>query len=447
MKDDNSRRPLGPPWYLLLGHLIGLLPDKLGFLQSSTTKYGDVMNLTLGSRTYLLNDPDDIRHVLETNHLNYTKTRRLTSERGKRLSGEGLLTSSGSPAIDQRRVLAPLFWHSTIARLSEVMVNCTTEMMTRWQPGEVLDISQQMRALTLRVMGKSLFSIDFLEAPKFADAMRIRRRYHQYVLTSPLPLPDTVPTHFSRQYRRAMNDIDETIYDLIRARRQGSTLPEDLLSMLLQAKDKDGVIMNDKQVRDEALTLATTGFETIGLALTWTWYLISRNLDVEEELAAELKAVLGGRPPNYNDVPNLRYTDMIFSESMRLYPPTWIFQRVAQYDDPLPSGFNVPAGSKLYLCPYVTHRDPRYFSDPARFDPKRFAESTRKSRPKFAYFPFGGGPRVCLGQGFAMLEGILVLACVAQRFRLELIADQRIVPQPGLTLFPKYGIQMRVKSN
>ncbi len=424
-----------------------LLPDKLGFLQNNVAKYGDVINLTLGSRTFLLNDPDDIKHVLETNHLNYTKTRRLTSEMGKRLSGEGLLTSSGSAAIDQRRVLSPLFWHSTIGKLGDVMVNCTTEMMGRWQSGEVLDISNEMRNLTQRVMGKSLFSLDFLKVTEFADAMRTRRRYHQYVLTSPLPLPDNVPTLFSQQYRRAMNYIDDTIYDLIKKRRQSPTLPEDLLSMLLQVKDKDGGMMNDKQVRDEALTLATTGYETIGLALAWTWYLISRNPDVGKELAAELKAVLGDRSPNHNDVPNLRYTDMIFSESMRLYPPTWIFQRVAQHDDPLPSGFNFPACSKLYLCPYVTHRDPRYFPDPDRFDPKRFDESTKKTRPKFAYFPFGGGPRVCLGQGFAILEGILVLACMAQRYQFELITDQVIVPEPGLTLFPKYGIRMRIKSH
>jgi len=432
-----------------LARLFGRLPDPLGFFLDWATHYGDVVDLTFGPRTYLLNNPEDIRYVLEVNHLNYTKTRRLTNRSGQILSGKGLLTSSGTAALRQRRILQPIFARSTIAEFGEVMVNCTEQMLARWHPGAELDIAAAMLTLTQQVMGKTLFSLDLLgEGQELANAMKVRRRYIQHYFGFPflLPLPGYLPTRTNRKYRQAMLCLDQTIHGMISARRTSAVLPQDILSLLMQAQDRDGVPLHDEQIRDEALTIATTGYETIGLALAWTWYLLSQNPDAARALTAELQTELGGRTPTVGDVAKLRYTEMVFAEGLRLYPPTWIFVRVAQQADVLPSGVQIPAGTKLYLCPYTMQRNPRYFPAPERFDPERFAESAKQARPRFAYFPFSGGPRVCLGQGFALLEGVLVLASMAQRVSLALLPGQRIVPTPGLTLWPKHGIRMRVQT-
>lgn len=241
-----------------------------------------------------------------------------------------------------------------------------------------------------------------------------------------------------------MQRIDTIVYRAIHARRMHPTDAEDLLSLLIRAKYDDGTGMTDQQVRDEAVTLFITGYETMGEALTWTSYLLSQHPDIEAKFFAEVDDVLGGRPPNAEDLSKLTFTGMILAESMRLFPPTWIFVRIAQQEDKLPSGATIPAGSKIYLCPYVMQRHPRYFPDPERFNPERFTEVAKKERPQFSYFPFGGGARVCIGEHFAKMEGILVLASIAQRFRLSLSPDQTIVPEPKMTLRPRGGVRMRV---
>ena len=240
-----------------------------------------------------------------------------------------------------------------------------------------------------------------------------------------------------------MRVIDEAIYEMSSARRHATEPPTDLLTMLMNAPYKDGAVMNDRQVRDEAMVLAITGYETIGEALTWTWLLLAQHPEVEAALVAELQSELGGWSPGVADLPRLRYAEMVLSESMRLYPPTWIYIRMARQSDRLPSGVEIPPGTKLYLSPYVMHHNARFFLDPDRFDPSRFDEAALKSRPKFAYFPFGGGPRVCIGQGLAMMEALLVLACVASRYQLTLVTGQTITPEPGITLHPKNGVLMR----
>jgi cytochrome P450 len=228
-------------------------------------------------------------------------------------------------------------------------------------------------------------------------------------------------------------------------RREDAGQRNDLLSLLVKARYEDGTGMTDKQVHEEVLVLLVTGHETIGEALSWTSYLLARHPDVASRLFAEVDAVLDGRVPQSEDLLKLEYVGMVLAESMRLYPPTWIFVRMARNDDTLPSRVTIPAGSKLYLCQYVMHRNPLYFPDPDRFDPERFSESAKKTRPKFSYFPFGGGPRVCIGEAFAKMEGVLVLAMVAQRFTLQLVPGGKIVPEPKMTLRPKSGILMTVR--
>jgi cytochrome P450 len=281
------------------------------------------------------------------------------------------------------------------------------------------------------------------EMPELLDAITIRRLYMEHVFFS--PFPEWMPSRIGWRYRTAMQRIDAIVYRAIHARRTRPTDAEDLLSLLLRAKYDDGTGMTDQQVRDEAVTLFITGYETIGEALTWMSYLLSKHPAIEAKFLSEVDDVLGGRPPCAEDLPKLVYAGMVLAESMRLYPPTWIFIRIAQKEDTLPSGATIAAGSKIYLCQYVMHRHPLYFPDPERFNPERFTETAKKERPQFAYFPFGGGARVCIGEHFAKIEGILVLASIAQHFRLSLVPGQTIVPEPKMTLRPKHGLMMRIQ--
>ena len=317
-------------------------------------------------------------------------------------------------------------------------------MLARWTDGIELDFGREMMGVVQRNIVKTVLGSDAdHDMPKLLDAITIRRLYMEHVFFS--PLPDWMPSRIGWRYRQAMQHIDAMLSRAIHARRTRPADIEDLLSLLLRAKYDDGTGMTDQQVRDEAMTLFITGYETIGEALTWTAYLLSQHPAIEAKFLSEVDDVLGGRPPCAEDLPKLAYTGMVLAESMRLYPPTWVFIRIALQEDKLPSGAVIPAGSKLYLCPYVMQRHPRYFSDPERFDPERFTDVAKKARPQFAYFPFGGGARVCIGEHFAKMEGTLVLASIAQRFRLSLVSGQTIVPEPKMTLRPKSGIVMRVR--
>lgn len=259
------------------------------------------------------------------------------------------------------------------------------------------------------------------------------------------PFPEWMPSRIGAAYRREMRRIDHILYQAIRERREGVRIFKDMLSLLIHTTYDDGNGMSDKQIRDEALTLLVTGYETIGEALAWTWYLLSQHPDVESKFLAELREVLDGRFPCVADLPKLRYTAMVLAESMRLFPPTWMFVRMASQVDILPSGVTIPAGAKLYLCQYVMHRNARYWPNSDRFDPERFTEAAKKERPQFSYFPFSGGARACIGEHFAKMEGILVLAMVAQQFKLTLVPGQTIVPEPMMTLRSKKGIMMRIQ--
>lgn len=439
-----AKTVIGPPGWPLVGHLPAFLADKLGFLTRCAKEYGGIVRLDLGGPTYLVNDPEDIRHVLETNNDNYTKTPRLTSTRGRWLSGHGLLTSSGTAHLAQRRMMQPVFHQRVVAALAESIVRSTAETTSGWADGAELDIAAEMMALAQRIIGLALFSIDFLtEAPELGQAIRTRRRFIEYWFGSPFPFPEYLPNRMNREYRRAMKVIDKAIDQMIRARRECESSPRDLLAMLMQASYADGSKMSEAQVRDEAITISITGFETIGSALAWTWYLLAQHPEAEATLLAEVQRECEDRAPSVGDLPRLRYTEMVLSESMRLYPPTWLYVRVARQKDTLPSGAKIPRRAKLYLSQYLMHRNRRYFSDPDRFDPLRFADATTKNRPKYAYFPFGGGPHICIGQGLAMMEGVLVMATIVSRWCFSLARAQVVTPEPGITLHPKGGILMR----
>ncbi|MEO6202010.1 MAG: cytochrome P450 [Nitrospirales bacterium] len=446
MSNDNPRKESsGPRGYPILGHIPAFLWDRLRFLSGCAAEYGDVVKLKIGELTFLLNNPEDIKYVLVTHSDNFDKGPRLTSSRGKRLSGEGLLTSLGSTHLRQRKMMQPVFYRTSIKAFAETITHGVEKRLARWKSGTELDIGDEMLALAQHNIIKTVFGPDFEDVSgELARAITIRKKYVEHVHFSLLPFSEYLPPKLRREYQQARERIDATITREIDKRRAAPEPSHDMLSLLMHAKYDDGTGMTDKQIRDEFLTLFSAGYETIGEALTWTWYLLSQHPVVEGRFLDELREVLRGRVPDSDDVSKLPYTAMILAESMRLYPPTWIFIRMARQEAVLPSGFTIPKGSKLYLCQYVMHRNARYWPNPECFDPERFAEPAKKARPQFAYFPFGGGNRVCIGEAFAKMECILALASIAQRFALTLVPGQTVVPKPHMTLRPRNGIMMRI---
>jgi cytochrome P450 len=432
----------GPKARTPLGHLLAFRRDALGFLSGVAAEYGDVAWFRLGSmRVALLNHPDYIREVLQTNHRNFVKGRPL--HLAKRLLGEGLLTSEGDLHASQSRVVQPAFHGDRIEAYGAVMRDYAARWGARWHDGTTIDVLREMTTLATAIAGKTMFlwDVDSAEAAEvgsaLTDAMRLFSRaslpFAERLLE--LPLPST------RRFYRAKAHLDATITGLIAKRRGDGRDHGDLLSMLLgRATSGHGDGMSDTQVRDEALTLFLTALDTTSLALTWTWYVLSQHPAVEARLHAEIEQALGGRDATSADVDRLPYARMVFSEAMRLYPPIYAIAREAVA--PFTIGpYTVPAGTLVLLSPYVMHRDPRYYRDPDQFDPERWASPTTRP-PRFTYFPFGGGPRGCIGQSYAMQEAILVLATLARRWRLRLAPGHQVAFQPLINLRPRYGMRM-----
>jgi len=421
--------------------------DPLKFLLDSARDYGDIVYLKFGPQAvYLLNDPDSIRDVLVTNNRNFVKSRGL--EMAKKFLGEGLLTSEGEFHRRQRRLAQPAFHRQRINSYAAVMTDYGHRTRTRWQAGEELDIWQEMMRLTLAIVGKTLFDADVeAEAPQIGAALTEIMQLFERVSNPFAGLLEKLPLPSNFRFLKAKQRLDSTIYRIINERRASGEDRGDLLSMLLLAQDEegDGGSMTDVQLRDEAMTLFVAGHETTANALTWTWYLLSQHPEVEAKLHEEIDAVLAGRLPTADDVARLRYTEMVFAESMRLYPPAWTMGRrvLANYDV---SGYVLPANSIVLVSQWVMHHDPRYFPDPFKFDPERWTAEAREARPKFSYFPFGGGPRVCIGEQFAWMEGALLIATIAQQWRMRLASDQIVEPRAMITLRPKHGMRMVVEA-
>jgi cytochrome P450 len=438
--------PPGPKGKLLGGNFTAFRRNALSYLQAASREYGDVVYFRFGPQdVFFLNHPDYVKDVLVTHHQSFMKGRAL--QRAKRLLGEGLLTSEGEFHRRQRRLAQPAFHRARIASYGEVMTAYATRASARWHDGETLDISQEMMRLTLAIVGKTLFDADVeAEADEIGAALTAVMELFDFLLLPFSELLEKLPLPHVRRFRRAKGRLDETIYRIIEERRRSGGDRGDLLSMLLSARDEegDGEQMTDLQVRDEVMTLFLAGHETTANALTWTWYLLSENPETEAKLREELKTVLDGRVPTVEDVPRLSYTEMVLAESMRLYPPAWAIGRLALKDHEL-GEFTIPAKSLVLLSPYVTHRDARFFEEPERFDPERWTPVEREARPQFAYFPFGGGPRRCIGESFAWMEGVLLIATLAGRWRMRLVPNQKVEPLAVITLRAKHGMRMTMK--
>jgi len=440
-----------------MGAFIGPGRDPLALLTRLSREYGEIAYFRMGSeRVYFVNQPQYIRDVLVTYQNNFTKSRGL--ERAKRLLGEGLLTSEGAAHLRHRRLLQPAFHRDRIASYASVMVAHAERTRDRWTDGATLDVSKEMMRLTLSIVGKTLFSSDVeSKADEVGVAVTEVLETFWFTLLPFQGLIERLPLPVLRRGRASRARLDALIYSMIDERRASGRDHGDLLSMLLAVREDPAPgetgsahpagrsvrnpALTPQQVRDEAITLLLAGHETTANALTWTWYLLSQHPEVEARLHAEIDGVLEGRPPTVADIARLPLVEQVVTESMRLYPPAWIIGRraIAEYKI---GPYVVPPRAMIFMSPYVTQRDARFFDEPDRFDPDRWTRARAAEIPKFAYFPFGGGARQCIGEHFAWMELVLVVATLAQQWQLRLAPNHRVVPQPLITLRAKHGMAM-----
>jgi cytochrome P450 len=448
----------GPPASRWFGFFPEFQQDSLGFLLRCHA-YGDVVKLPMGQMAeflfrhqdlaiYFLNHPDDVKHVLVTNQYNYRKTRVPPGE--SRVFGKGVIHTEGETHHHQRRLFLPFFHGDHVASYAGLITEKAAALATSWNHGATVDIGREMIQLTLSIMWRLLFGREVSsDATKVAEAMMAGHRLlsEQYSSVLAWIMPLWVPTAQRREFSRGQEFVDAKIRSFIQNRRATHDESQDMLALLLAATDEAGQPLSDQEIRDELSTFLIAGHDPTATALTWIWFLLSQSRTVRERLADELKTVLGNRLPTAEDVPRLMYTKMIWDEALRLYPPAWLLHaRKSLAEDRLPSGVLLPAGTRVFLSPWSMHRNPRWFPDPNRFDPDRFLPEAKQARPAFSYLPFGGGGRRCLGESFAELEGLLVLATLASKVRLRLADGQPILPDPLMTLWPKIPVHMTIES-
>jgi len=441
MANRRITRPPGPEPHFLIGNFPLGRPDPLAVFTGWAREFDDIFYYRAGwIHVYFLNSPELIESVLVTNQQNFRKDRVIQNSRW--FLGQGLLTSEGGEWLRQRRLSQPAFHRERLALYARIINGCAEEMLDSWKDGENRDVHQEMMQLTLRVAAKVLFSVDVKnESKEVAAALNLLMKHSSGARMLLPPWVRYLPLPFLIRVRRAVRQLDEVVYRIIRERRRSENDNGDLLSMLMSARDEDGSRMTDRQLRDEVMTFLLAGHETTALSLSWAWFLLSENPEAENKLHHELARVLDGKNPSFEDLPRLCYTEAVVKESVRLYPPAWSLARTAAEDFEI-GGYLVPAGSNVVMSQWIMHRDPRFFPSPEQFDPGRWFEEHTQRLPRFAYFPFGGGPRYCVGASFAMMEATLLLAAIAQRFRLRMVPGHNVVPVPSITLRPKYGIKM-----
>lgn len=415
--------------------------DPIVLFQQLAREYGDVVHHQLGRQHIVfLNHPELIREVLVNQSDNFEKER--TVRRSELLLGKGMITAEGAAHRRQRQAAAPAFHRQRIGFYAQAIVDNARRARERWRDGEVVELSLAMMEMSLAIVAQTLFGTALdSEAAELAAAINTIMSMYNYMIVMPaaealvhLPLPKV------GKFKRARARLNATVYRMIEAHRHAPA-GGDLLCMLLEAfPDAD----DGPSLRDQVITIFLAGYETIANALSWTWYLLAQNPQAEQKFHAELDTVLAGRLPAFDDLPRLRYTEMVLAESMRLYPPAWAMGRRALRDFAL-GPYWLPARTTVLMSQFVMHRDPRYYPDPLRFDPERFTPEAKASRPKLAYFPFGAGPRQCIGESFAWMEGVLALATIGQLWQFRLQPGQIVEPQPLITLRPKHGLRVRAQ--
>lgn len=433
-------RPPGPKPHFLIGNMPLASADPLPIFSNWAAEFGDIFYYRAAwLHVYFLNHPDLIEEVLVRNPRNFLKDRVVRTSRW--FFGEGLLTNEGDSWLRQRRLSAPAFHRERVSSYAQIMTNYAQQMLANWKDGETLDIHQEMMRLTLQIVVRALFNVEAEETAEISSALNLIMSNTAGVRVLLPPIARYLPTPRMISFRRAVARMDHTVYSIIKQHRANNSDSGDLLSMLMAVRDEDGSRMSDKQLRDEVLTFLIAGHETTALTLTWTLHLLAQHPVVEKNLHAEFDRVLGGRAPEFSDLPALTYTERVIKESMRLYPPAWSLARTVISDFGL-RGYHIPAGANVVMSQWVMHRHPAYFPEPKKFDPDRWSTELTRKLPRFAYFPFGGGPRQCIGSSFAMMEATLLLATIAQSFRLKSVPGHPVVLVPSFTLRPKYGMRM-----
>ena len=436
--------PPGPKPHFLIGNIPLASRDPLALFTQWGREFGDIFHYRAGwVHVYFLNHPALIESVLVNQHQNFTKERVVRNSRW--FLGDGLVTSEGAHWLRQRRLSQPAFHRERITSYAHTITDYAQQMLADWKDGETRDVHQDMMNLTVKIVARVLFGVELAEdCEKISSSLNVLMRQ---TAGGRMMLPASLRYLLLPVYLpllRSVRQLDEIVYAIIAQRRRKGDAG-DLLSMLLAVRDEDGSSMTDQQLRDEAMTFLLAGHETTALAMSWTWYLLSQHPEAEQRLHQELRQVLKGRAPTAADLPQLSYTEAVIRESMRLYPPVWGMGRSPIKPCEI-GGYRVSPGCSVVMSQWIMHRDSRYFRDPVHFDPARWAAEELKKLPRFAYFPFGGGPRVCIGAGFAMMEATLLLASIAQNFRLRLAPAHPVVPLPGFTLRPKYGIRMKLEA-
>ncbi len=447
-KSAASGPPPGPQ-HFLFGKTIEGLRDPLTFNMTYWKKYGDCLRFKAmpGVSWYFFAHPGAVEQILQTNQKNYQKPIRFLQPFGY-VGGRGLLTNEGEAWRKHRRLIQPSFQRERLASLGDAMSVAICEQIEEWEKlpnGHVVDLFSEMSKLTFRVIGRTLFSDDLSgTAVPFLAALEHAVEHISARMNMPMLIPDWLPTPANIKFHDQRHVLDDVVYGIIERRKKLEQAPQDLLDMLMKSTfEGSSEGMSTRQLRDEIMTLLVSGHETVALSLTWTLFLLHRNPDAEAVLLDELQSVLGGSAASMENLHRLPYNKMVFNESLRLYPPIWGQPREAMEDDEI-QGYRVEKGMPVTVCQYVTHRHPEFFPDPEKFDPERFLPENEAKLPKFAFFPFGGGGRACIGNHFAMAEGQMCIATILQRFKFELVDGQNVQPKAGCTLRPASPITVRI---
>ncbi|MFN2601978.1 MAG: cytochrome P450 [Gemmatimonadaceae bacterium] len=434
----------GPRGRLLTGNLHEFAESPLEFLTRVAREHGPVARLRFGRRrALLLNDPALIEEVMVTRRASFVKSAPLRAQR--RLFGNGLLTNEGDSWLRQRRLAQPAFHRDKLAIYANVIVEQASAFVDSLPVGGFAEIHDRLKSFTISVVSTSLFGGEIAHRAG-ALGVALEDTMNRYASRRGIArfTPDWFPIPVNTAYREGVSAIEETVLEIISSRRKDTASRNDLLSILMEARYENGEAMSDRQLRDEAVTLFLGGIDTPALALTWCWYLLSQNPDVEQKMFEEIDSLIGTRPANFSDIPRLCYTEMVVKEAMRLFPPAWLLSRDAVESVTI-GNVTIAPGTSVLISQWVTHRDPAFFPDPLRFDPNRWRNGATDDLPKFAYFPFGGGPRGCIGSSFAMTEMILSLVTIGQRLKFRLAEGARVVPQASMTLRPKSGMKVRIE--
>jgi cytochrome P450 len=444
----SARIPPGPPGDFLFGNLRDFKANPLQLLLQLWREHGNVSRFRIGlTEFYLINHPELITHVLVDKDKRYRKSRLDIQAIGP-FVGQGLLTSEGDLWKQQRRLLQPLFTQQMFESYTSIITDYVAEMLLGWETwskgGTTFDVGEQMTALTMRIIAKTILGIDFAGARKdLLEAFEVGLDYANSVVETIVPVPDWVPTPGHLRFRRAKKVLDDAVNELIEQRRRDNREGKDLLSLMMRARDEEtGAVFTDDLLRDDALTFFAAGHETTAQSLKWSFYMLSRHPEVGQKVYDEARRVLEGRTPTFKDVGQLEYTKMVIQEVMRLWPPVWLMDREAVAEDEL-DGYPVAPGTQVAFSQWIMHRHPDYWENPEGFDPERFSPEHSAGRPHGVYFPFGIGPRVCIGNTFSLLEMQLIIPMILQRYRLDVMPSPPVVPKPTFTLRPMYGVPVR----